>query len=84
MESLPRDVLTIVMGDFNINLIESPHDEIVTTMESFGFFQQVNSPTTDHGSLLDHVYINKKECIQINIVDTYYSDHDTIFISLKL
>ena len=84
MESLPRDVQTIVMGDFNINLIESPHHEIITIMKEFGFVQQVKVPTTDYGSLLDHVYVNREVCIQINVIDTYFSDHDTIFISLKL
>ena len=50
MESLPRDVLTIVMGDFNINLIEFPHHEIITLMKEFGFVQEVKVPTTDYGS----------------------------------
>ena len=84
MESLPRDVLTIVMGDFNINLIEFPHHKIITLMKEFGFVQQVKVPTTDYGSLFDHVYLNREVCIQINVIDTYFSDHDKIFISLKL
>ena len=34
--------------------------------------------------LLDHLYVNREVCIQINVLDAYFSDHDTVFISLKL
>ena len=84
MESLPRDVLTFVIGDFNFDIIEDPHHKILTVMKKFGFVQQVRNPTRDSGSLLDHVYVNRNEYIQINVVDTYFSDHDTVYISVKL
>ena len=84
MESLPRNVLTFVMGDFNFDIIEDPHHKILTVMKKFGFVQQVKDPTRDSGSLLDHVYVNRNEYIQIHVVDTYFSDHDTVYISVKL
>ena len=46
-------------------------------MSSRGFSQLVQVPTTDSGSLLDHIYYNSiAENTFVDIVDTYYSDHD--------
>ena len=39
---------------------------------------------TDYGSLLDHVYINRQHHKSVDVVDTYYSDHDMICISLEI
>lgn len=79
MKSLQRDVL----GDFNIDLIESPHHQILTILEEFGFAREVGVPTTDYCTLLDHVYVNSQECVQVEVLDMHFSDHDTVCISLR-
>ena len=46
-------------------------------MSSRRFSQLVQVPTTDSGSLLDHIYYNGAvNDALIDVVDTYYSDHD--------
>ncbi|XP_078578075.1 uncharacterized protein LOC144862999 isoform X1 [Branchiostoma floridae x Branchiostoma japonicum] len=74
---------TVILGDFNFDLLKYPDHNILTVMNQFGFKQQVQTPTTDQGSLLDHVYINSNCSAQVNVVDTYYSDHDMVCISLN-
>ena len=77
---LPQNVPCIIMGDFNIDLVESPHQSFVKMMHENGFKQLVNTPTTDNGTLLDHVYVHSTKQVDIQVVDCYYSDHDTILI----
>ena len=33
--------------------------------------------------LLDHVYANEDVEIVMDIVDTYYSDHDSVYVSIN-
>lgn len=84
VESIQTNVLTVLLGDFNIDLVKCPHHNILQLMKQLGFHQHVKSPTTDYGSLLDHVYVNRKERVVVDIVDTYYSDHDTVCVALDL
>ena len=77
---------TIVMGDFNIDLLSHNHDRrLLNLMSTNGFAQLVKTPTTDRGTLIDHVYCNS--CLQdilIEVDDCYYSDHDIIYCSIPL
>ena len=41
-------------------------------------------PTTDYGSLLDHIYTKGIQDIQVDVQDAYYSDHDKIFCCLRI
>ena len=40
-------------------------------MHEFGFEQIVSGPTTDYGSLIDHVYIKNCGIPIVNVFDTY-------------
>ena len=73
---------TIILGDFNENLLSSPASTLSGFMSSLGFSQLVSVPTTDQSSLLDHIYYNRSEAGPVDVVDTYYSDHNACFISL--
>ena len=81
---LPDDILTIICGDFNIDLMTSPQNNILTLMEQRGYQQLVKQPTTDYGSLLDHVYINKPMQVDIKVFDTYYTDHDLVSAAIHI
>ena len=48
-----------------------------------GFQQHVTCSTTDYGSLLDHVYSRRIDDFGVDVVDTYYSDHDRVFCFFK-
>uniref|UniRef100_A0A0L8I0H1 Endonuclease/exonuclease/phosphatase domain-containing protein n=1 Tax=Octopus bimaculoides TaxID=37653 RepID=A0A0L8I0H1_OCTBM len=81
---LPRNHLTIVFHDFNVDLLDSSNHEILTTTNQFGFDQLVQKPTTtDYGSLLDHVYGNQDRRPQVTVTNCYFSDHDVVCVSLK-
>ena len=77
---------TIVMGDFNIDLSSHNHDRRLSNlMSTNGFAQLVKTPTTDRGTLIDHVYCNSSlQDILIEVDDCYYSDHDIIYCSIPL
>ena len=71
----------LVLGDFNDDLIGNT-TQISTCFKHNGFNQLIHQPTTDQGSLLDHVYFNGVSPIQTEVCDTYYSDHDCTIIAI--
>jgi hypothetical protein len=73
---------TVIMGDFNEDIMKG-ENQVQMFMAGFGFDQLVQQPTTDSGSLLDHVYFNKNPSNTIvDVVDIYYSDHDATMLSI--
>ncbi|KAJ8333994.1 hypothetical protein SKAU_G00413130 [Synaphobranchus kaupii] len=84
VRSLPVDTLTVILGDFNIDLLKHPTHSILHTMEKLGFHQHVTKPTTDHGSLLDHIYTNSRNTVTTEVTDVYFSDHDMVSVSTKM
>ena len=71
----------LVVGDFNDDLMPKT-TKIHRCFQSNGFNQLIEQPTTDQGSLLDHVYFNGVSPIQTEVSDTYYSDHDCTIIAI--
>ena len=71
----------LVVGDFNDDLMAKT-TKIRSCFQSNGFNQLIDQPTTDQGSLLDHVYFNGVSPIQTEVCDTYYSDHDCTIIAI--
>ena len=84
MSNLP----TIMLGDFNeaskiYNMITHIVIIILDNMFNNGYTQLVQSPTTDRGTLIDHVYYNRpSDDAVVQVHDTYYSDHDTVHCSI--
>ena len=75
---------TVILGDFNENLLLSTSSSVLLQfMSSIGFTQLVKAQTTDFGSLLDHIYYNQPctRCV-VDVVDIYFSDHDACFVSI--
>ncbi|XP_048256969.1 uncharacterized protein LOC125382713 [Haliotis rufescens] len=75
-----RSGRSIIMGDFNENILSS--SSIQTMMESNGFTQMVSEPTTEGGTLLDHVYVKGLENVSVQILPTYFGYHEAIEIKL--
>ena len=71
----------VVGSDFN-DVLMGNTTQISSWFESNGFKQLIDHPTTDQGSLLDHVYFNGVSSIQTEVCDTYYSDHDCTIIAI--
>lgn len=78
------DIPTVVLGDFNEDLLQKPDSRVLRLMSSNGYEQLVQSPTTDRGTMIDHVYYNRPSAnTVVQVRDTYYSDHDTVCMSVN-
>ena len=74
---------TVILGDFNHDVLSQPNSSIISLMSNYGFTQLVKAPTTAKGTLIDHVYYNRPTSdIIVEVCDTYYSDHDTVYCSI--
>lgn len=53
--------------------------------ENFGLRYLHKSVKTEYGSIIDHMYTNipLSEIISWGTLETYYSDHKPLFVSLK-
>ena len=74
---------TVILGDFNDNLSGASSSVMTPFLSARGFAQLVKTPTTHSCSLLDHIYYNGPEAnTVVDVVDTYYSDHNATFVSI--
>ena len=84
LQLLPEHVPTIILGDFNDNLISDAMSRLVRFMCGHGYKQYVSRPTTDNGSIIDHIYFNRDDDNAIiDVHDVYYSDHDAALLTIN-
>ena len=58
--------------------------ELVVFFQQYGFVQLIQEPTTNQGSLLDHIYYNNTSAVAVTeVCDTYYSDHNLVNVALR-
>ena len=71
----------LIMGDFNVDA--SKRSTVKRLLIANGFKQIVTKATTVKGTTIDHIYMFP-ECknIEIDIIPTFYSDHEAINIKL--
>ena len=69
-----------VVGDFNENVANCV-GQIGREMIKHGFSQRVFQPSTEGGTIIDHVYVRKTQGINCRSLPTYFSDHSAIIIS---
>jgi endonuclease/exonuclease/phosphatase (EEP) superfamily protein YafD len=75
----------IIVGDFNEDILHQTDSRIVSFMSTHRYTQLVNTPTTARGTLIDHVYCNgSPSSLIVQVQDTYYSDHDTVYCSIPV
>ena len=72
----------VILGDFNEDLIDNKTN-IHNLFQQHGFKQLIIDPTTNQGSLLDHIYFNATSTTQTEVCDTYYSDHDSKLLAIR-
>lgn len=72
----------ILLGDFNIDLMQPTPPSWESTTNLFGLEQLVTVPTRvtkDTATLLDHIYTNNTKMVsRVNISDVHFSDHSPI------
>ncbi|XP_053407909.1 uncharacterized protein LOC128559625 [Mercenaria mercenaria] len=75
---------TIVLGDFNFDL-SCEHLLPSFLQQQYQLKQIISTPTTDYGSLLDHIYTNliNDRIFQSGTLEAYFSDHKPIYITIK-
>ena len=77
----------VIVGDFNEDALHHQNSALLSLMSIYSFKQLVKSPTTAQGTLIDHVYY-RNPCTNVSsnailqVQDTYYSDHDTVYCSI--
>jgi len=76
--------LTVIMGDFNMDLLQSETQSLIETV--FPQYRQISSVcTTDYGSLLDHVYTDiPSQFIQCYAAESYFTDHKPLTVAIDL
>ena len=76
----------IIIGDFNVNwLSETDRRPLYNVMVTDNnYLQVIKYFTTDNNTLIDHIYCKTiSEHLNSGILETYFSDHKTIWVSFK-
>ena len=77
--SLKSDTIAVI-EDFNDDILKS--SSVIKFMTNKGFVQFLKQPTTENGTLIDHVYVKTTHYIVESLVlPTYFSDHEGIICS---
>ena len=72
------------MGDFNEDISTTCKRHCCSMLTLNGFKQMVKKPTTDSGTLIDHVYVSQKMRVTTDVTDWYYTDHDYVLCALTI
>ena len=75
-----------IIGDFNVNwLSETDRNPIYNVMvRDNSYVQLISDYTTDNKTIIDHIYCKTtSQSVNSGILETYFSDHKTIWLSYK-
>lgn len=75
-----KSVNTIIMGDFNEDAKQN--GSIQRFFKNQNYKQHVNFPTTEAGTILDHVYVSGEIQVDVRQLPTYFSYHDAVSCTL--
>jgi len=73
----------ILMGDFNNDALKS--NSLCSFMSDHGFVQLVEKPTSENGTLIDHVYVKNINnfSVHTSVVPVYFSTHEGVLCSFQ-
>ena len=72
---------TVVMGDFNDDVLSTSSSRVEQFMLSQGYTQLVRQSTTDRATLIDHMYFSEDD-VAVQVRDVYYSE--AVYCSVPL
>jgi len=79
----PLSETIVVMGDFNDDILKSL--TIYKLITDKGYVQLVTQPTTEKGTLIDHVYVKTTQyTVEAIVFPTYFSDHEGVLCRFEL
>ena len=68
----------ILLGDLNVDLLKRKNNPILDILDSCD--QKISLPTTDYGSLIDHVYSDiPNSRSEWGVFESYFSDHKPLW-----
>ena len=74
----------IIVGDFNINWLDTSDSERRNILETFGLVQRIELPTYQNGNLLDYIITRQSNDIASDfMVSDNISDHMALHASLS-
>ena len=75
-----------MVGYFNVNwLCETDRNPLYNVMiRDNSYVQLISDYTTDNRTLIDHIYCKTtSQSVNSGILETYFSDHKSIWVSYK-
>ena len=79
-----KEIPTCIVGDFNEDISITCKRHCCSMLTLNGFKQMVKKPTTDSGTLIDHVYVSQKMTVTTDVTDCYYTDHDYVLCAISI
>ena len=79
-----KETPTCIVGDFNEDISMTCQRHCSSMLTLIGFKQMVKKPTTDSGTLIDHVYISQDMTVTTDVTDCYYTDHDYVLSAIMM
>jgi len=85
LEKIPIDYPTIVIGDFNVNMLtNTSQSKTLQNMNKYKFKNIILSGKKNHNTQIDHIWINvlTQQC-HFGSTKAYWIDHKPIFSDLN-
>ena len=79
-----KETPTCIVGDFNEDISITCQRHCSSMLTLIGFKQIVQKPTTDSGTLIDHVYVSQDMTVTTDVTDCYYTDHDYVLSAIMM
>ena len=73
-----------IVEDFNEDISITCKRHCCSMLTLNGFKQMVKKPTTDSGTLIDHVSVSQKMTVTTDVTDCYYTDHDYVLCAITI